>query len=647
MKKYASLPGFIIVAAILSITAPPDPALSQTEVETDVLRMYFTEDDLQVVSSTRRLKPLDQVAEDISIVTAREIRAMNAHTVSEVLKRVTGVFVKHVGGITNPGTLALINIQGTKAVHALVLLDGMPWNALSGGNAVTNTIPVEIIERIEVVKGPASSAWGSSLGGVINIITKATSNTSRPEGLASICVGEKKTQDYRAELSGLAASTVGYYLFAGLQSSEGMRASRGFDAFHAYSKLDIPVTKASKARVTMGYSGPVEYSLEYYTNDFFTINESETYFLTGSYEANLTMDLEFNASFYFQKQELDQLNEALGRGFLGPKGDLFQRQIFDEEKIGAKCQLAWQHSIHTAVLGLDFEKGELAQTIYSGEYLQSAGAPATSKANPDIESWAVYLNDSIALGSWSLTPGVRYDYNSITGSFISPSFGVTYRLGKETIVRGSMSRGFTIPPLSVTSIDTAFQDANSDLDPETVWSYQVGVESLALENLWLKATIFQNDLENALTRSTNSAGKRIIINGGDIRRKGIELEVETAPFHDFSFLGGVAYVKPDVDKKKDSSETYTINIGVRYDDKDTLKGDLFGHYHWMGVDESNNGEYSDFVWDLNLSKKVYTIKTIDAELFLTVHNIFGGSQFRRYDHQNPDRWVEGGVRLTF
>ncbi|MCP4686497.1 MAG: ligand-gated channel, partial [Desulfobacterales bacterium] len=84
MKKYAILSGLIIVAAILALAPPPQTALAQSEGEVDVLRMYYTEDDLQVVSSTRRLKPLDQVAEDISVVTAREIRAMNAHTVAEV-----------------------------------------------------------------------------------------------------------------------------------------------------------------------------------------------------------------------------------------------------------------------------------------------------------------------------------------------------------------------------------------------------------------------------------------------------------------------------------------------------------------------------------------------------------------------------------
>ncbi|MCP4691342.1 MAG: TonB-dependent receptor plug domain-containing protein, partial [Desulfobacterales bacterium] len=211
MKKYAFLSGLIIVAAILAAVPPPHTAFAQTEGEVDVLRMYFTEDDLQVVSSTRRLKPLDQVAEDVSVVTAQEIRAMNAHTVAEVLNRVTGVFMGFSLGVSNPGSPGPIQIQGSKHVHVLVLLDGMPWNYLAGGSAETNAIPVETIERIEIVKGPASSAWGSSLGGVVNIITKSTGDEDKPSGMVRASIGEKETQDYRVELSGLAASTVGYY----------------------------------------------------------------------------------------------------------------------------------------------------------------------------------------------------------------------------------------------------------------------------------------------------------------------------------------------------------------------------------------------------------------------------------------------------
>jgi vitamin B12 transporter len=77
---------------------------------------------------------------------------------------------------------------------------------------------VGIIDRIEVIKGPASSAWGSSLGGLINIITKAAGTTRTPSGALQVSYGEAGSLDAGAHLSGK-TGPLGYFLFAGRQES--------------------------------------------------------------------------------------------------------------------------------------------------------------------------------------------------------------------------------------------------------------------------------------------------------------------------------------------------------------------------------------------------------------------------------------------
>ncbi|MBA4395604.1 MAG: TonB-dependent receptor, partial [Desulfobacca sp.] len=145
----------------------------------EVLRLFYKEKDL-VVSATRHPKPISQVAENITVVTAKEIEEMNAHTVAEVLNRIPGLFVVFSQGIGSFGSTSLLQIQGSEERHVLVQVDGITWNFLNSGAAETNSIPVGIIERIEVIKGPASSAWGSALGGVVNIITKPAGTAARP-----------------------------------------------------------------------------------------------------------------------------------------------------------------------------------------------------------------------------------------------------------------------------------------------------------------------------------------------------------------------------------------------------------------------------------------------------------------------------------
>ena len=116
------------------------------------------------------------------------------------------------------------------------------------------------------------------------------------------------------------------------------------------------------------------------------------------------------------------------------------------------------------------------------------GAPASAITHPNIDRWGIFLNDTIVIDRWSITPGIRYDKNTITGSFVSPSIGVTYQVWKDSILRASVARGFTIPPLSWTSGGGLFLDPNSSLKPEKIMSYQFGGETAVLKYLWVKAT---------------------------------------------------------------------------------------------------------------------------------------------------------------
>jgi len=619
---------------------------AQYEEEMEVLRMFYEEKDL-VVSPTRYPKPISQVAENITVVTAREIEEMNAHSVAEVLNRVPGLFVVFNQDF---GAASLIQIQGSEERHVLVLVDDIPWNFLASGAAETNSIPVGIIEKIEVIKGPASSAWGSSLGGVINIITKPAGTAARPTGSISASYGEENTQDYRAEVSG-SAGPVGYYVFAGRQDSDGLMSSRYFENHSLYSKFHIPLSEDVGMSLSMGYSDPEIGLGDFPSADITQEGASRVFFATASLDASLTRELGLNVSFHRFKQRSVLMNDALGLGFSGPPGELYLDAIYDEETTGGGGKLVWTHGMHTAVLGVDIDNGKLDQTFHAGPLLQSMGLPATSTTHPDIDQWALYVNDTIVIDRWSVTTGIRYDHNSITGSFTSPSLGVTYRLGQDSIVRASAARGFTIPPLSWMSGGALFLDPNPSLDPEEVWSYQLGVESAALRYLWVKATVFRHELQNALVVEPFGGGSPtfndLVINNGDIRREGLELEAETVPMYNLSLLAGFAYVDLKPSNERGATGIYTYNMGFRYDDRRSFKAQLFGHYVWWDLDAFAKADYDDFIWDLNLNRRIWAKEKAATELFLTAHNIFNGSQYTFGESKNPGRWLEAGIRVSF
>ncbi len=613
----------------------------------DELLLFWDEKDLYVQSATRNGKPISQAAENITVVTSKEIEDMDAHNVREVLNRITGLFVDSSG--QDLGSSSLLHIQGSEERHVLVLVDGITWNTLTGGNAETMTIPVRIIDRIEVIKGPASSSWGSALGGVINIITKKVGDTRVPTGTMSVSYGERNTSDLSAGISGR-SGTVGYYIYAGRQESDGLRDGRDFRSNSFFSKFNVSVSKDVSLGFSLGYSEPQSTLAVLPSFDLLNHAMVRALYATATLDAAVAQDLKFNLQLHTLRQKFDLNNSVLGMGMIGNAGDLFQDSVFDEKTIGAAGKLVWTKGPHTAVLGLDFSHGSLDQVLTSGSLLQSFGAPGVSGTNSDIDKWAVYANDTITAGNFAFTPGIRFDHNNVTGSFTSPSLGATYKLAEKTILRASVARGFTVPPLSMTSGGAIFLDPNPLLKPEKVWSYQAGIESGVTDYLWVKATVFRHDLSNNIVRSPLAGGPPLFndltVNQGDIRRQGAELEADTVPFHNFSLRAGFAYVKIEP-SLRDSLVNYAYNIGIRYDDKKSLETQLFGHYVWWNADGALNGQYNAFIWDLNVRKKICSTEMTDTELFLTAHNLFNGSQYASGEMKNPRRWVDAGLRFKF
>lgn len=521
---------------------------------------------------------------------------------------------------------------------------------MSEGSAETNTIPVSIIERIEIIKGPASSAWGSSLGGVINILTKSAGNTQRPTGMVKASYGKGNTQDYSAQVEGL-AGPVGYYLFAGRHESDGLRSSKGFDSESLFSKFSIPVAKDIDIGLTIGFSKPKNKLGDFPSSDITTSSDARSSFIAASLNASLTPDLDLNLSVHTVEQKSSLRTDTLGLGIFSPAPQFFLENTVDERTTGARGKLVWTKGLHTAVLGIDADWGTLDQTLQAGPVLQTFGVPATSAAQPAIDKWALYANDTIALDRWTITPGIRYDYNSIIGSFVSPSLGVTYKLGENSLARASVARGFTLPPLSATSSGGLFLEPNPALKHESVWSYQAGLESAATRYLWVKGTVFYHDLDNGIIREWGAAGpptnNDLVVNKGGIRRYGLELEAETVPFHNFSAVAGFAYVSIKSSSETESRDRYTYNIGVKYDDRKSWQAQLFGHYIWWDIDGAFQADYGDFIWDLNLTRKILDTRQFAAKLFLTAHNLLNGNQYTFVDSKNPERWIEAGIKITF
>jgi len=602
-----------------------------SETEETFLSMYFSDAELAVVSATRSLKSITRVAENVEIVTKEDIELMNAHTVADALNRITGVQMRNDGGT---GAFSYTYIQGSDSPQVAVFMDGVRVNLLNTDIADVGMIPAQLVEKMEVIKGPASSVWGSSLGGVVNIITKSGADQVRSGGTLSGSMGEQTFLDARAELYGKKEKT-GYYFYAGRMQADGFRGTPPNNAIafsNLYMKLSQDLGNSSQIVLTTFYDKGSRGS-GYPALDWLDNVNIENLFSTLTFNTALAkgIDLSLSARTAMRDWKFREIT---------PSTEALYDYRSRESSNGASAKVTWNIDNHAVVAGFDYDNGLLKV----GDTLDADIRARNIKT-------ALFVNDTIRIGKFSVTPGMRYDNAERVKDFLSPSLGVTYELGNQSLLRATVSRGFNEPNISL-SIDNPVYGfvGNPGIKPEKVWSYQAGVETGALKYFWLKATAFRHDISDAIIQvfQFDPTFSYMAVNQNRVRRQGIETEIRTLPFYNFTFSAGVAAIQ---NKDRDTGDVlhegpkYTYDVSLKYDDKKTLRGLLSGHYIWF--DSTSGGTYNAWVVDLNLIKKIYKQEDREAELFMTGHNLFDGYQHPSHNYFNAKRWAEAGIRFKF
>jgi vitamin B12 transporter len=620
---------FRLICICLTVSGPflalSSRALAQSDEDRKILLMYYKEDELVVESATRSQKSITQTAENVTIVTAEDIKLMNAHTVADVLNAVNGMQVFMTGG---PGSIAPASIQGSDNRHVAVFMDGIPLNNLSDNVTDLATLPVQNIQKIEIIKGPASSAWGSALGGVVNIITKSGAG-NRTGGVVSASYGERNTGDLRLETSGK-RDRIGYYITAGRLETDGFRAHNDFFGNNAYAKLTYDLTARTSVLFSIGYDKIERGTIEIPDIDLFINNNVETVRTAFSVKSKINKETEVDLSFWNLHSMSNVNNYQLSTG------DALSTDRYDDNGYGSSVKLTWKPKLHNVVLGADFDSKKLeSNTIADGKQ--------------GLKKSAYYINDTMSFERLSITPGIRFDKTDTNGEFTSPSLGVTYKLADATLLRAYSARGFSIPPFSATYGDNIFHVSNPGLKMERVWSYQLGAETTAFRYLWLKLSAFRHDIKDVIVNEGLSATTFMAVNGGRQRRQGMEIEVKTAPVYHLSFFAGGAFMNTkdlDTGEVLPNAPQRTYDLGLQYD-KNSLKALLKGHYVYWNADQSFEGKYDTFIFDANVVKNITLRDKQALEIFVEGHNIFNGLQYPAAAYRNPGRWLEAGVRFVF
>jgi len=565
--------------------------------------------DTDIVSGNRSPRPASQTAENITVVTSNEIEALNAHTLADILYSVTGVQLEMN---RTPGTAANLEILGSNFNHVLVLIDNVPINNLSDNYADISSVTAQMIERIEIVKGAASTSWGSALGGVINVITKSPREERPFGGLVSASLGTRETADLRGEASGT-LNRLGYYLTGGRLRSDGLLPNNRSDLNTFYGKLQYDLPVHGFLSLTTGLTEGSSGQLAFQNFNFDQENRQRI----------STLAMQYPLANHFIIDASLRSRESTSRLFMrnAPDSSILQQFTGEDTDNGASLKVSWLGEMQRVVAGVDYDH---VRSRISAPQLQA------DELTRRADRVGLYLNDTITIGAFAITPSARFDRTDSGGNHFSPSLGITYALTENSVLRGYTARGYSLTSLNRTG------------STEKVWTSQVGVESGEIPYLWLKGTLFRND-----TWDVTVDGPDGIVQQRQLKQ-GVEFEARTSPFFNTSLSAGYTFISASEGESGPvihGVPRHTANIGVRYRYPDDFHADLTGHY--INWNNGGAGRYGTVLWDLHLRKELEYSENLSLELFLSIRNILNGDQYRDDVYQNTGRWGEAGVRCNF
>ncbi len=180
--------------------------------------------DTIIVTASRTAQTEDESLASVSVITRGDIERLQAQSLQDLLRGVPGLSLSNSGG---PGKVTSLFIRGTESDHVLVLVDGIKLGSATSGTTSFQDLPIDLIERIEIVRGPRSSLYGSeAIGGVIQIFTRRGGGD--PEQHLRLELGSRDTHNGSVGLSG--GGERGWY---GIDLA--LRDTDGIDACHKHS----------------------------------------------------------------------------------------------------------------------------------------------------------------------------------------------------------------------------------------------------------------------------------------------------------------------------------------------------------------------------------------------------------------------------
>lgn len=585
----------------------------------------IVEDEI-IVTSSRLNQTQSEVGSSISVISADDIEKLGFDFVIDAVATAPGVTVNQNGGF---GGVASVRIRGAASEQTLVLIDGVTVNDPSspGGGLDFARLDTDSIEKIEILKGPQSTLWGSdAIGGVVSIITK------RPEaGFGSTAFAEYGSfNTVRGGVSVKGGGDRGDFRLAvatidtdGISKADENNGNIEEDGYKSY-------TLSGRGGLNLPIEGRLDISARYTDAktefDSFVFgnqgnvgdgdDETESKEFAGNISLKVpTFDGRLENHFLIGYSDIDRQNFSGGAPSFGAKG----------KRMTARYQ---------GTLNIN-DKNTLA---FGAEHEESTADDQDTSINSLFGLYEFKPIDDL-----TLTGGVRFDDHERFGTETTGRVAAAYSPTEILTFRASWGQGFKAPTLfQTTFFCCGATQANANLQAERSEAFDVGLELTTPDRrAQIGVTYFTQDVENLITFSFADSGYSNIV-GADT--KGVEV---FANYQVLDWLGlGANYAYLDAIDNTGSRlirvPEHSGDVTLTVDPKGPLSGTLLARYN--GEERDGGAVVDDWVrLDLNAAYEFNT----SVEFYGRIENLLDEQYQQIIGYGTPGLSGSVGVRLRY
>ncbi len=604
MKALILILVFLCLPLVVSAQEKEEPPKTPVDVAEISLEDLL---NTEVTVAGKAAQKISDAPAIISVLTAEDIQRMGATNLYEVLNFVPGVHVEetHFG---YPSVVFRGNLQTHYNNKSLMLINNHPIYETPVGSFYLEQVPISMVKRIEIIRGPGSTLYGTNaFAGVIKIVTKTAEDLN---GLEVGLMGGSFSTIYPSIAFGKKFGDFSIAAGGDFLDSKGWDFTPAIDEDGRTGTIKYRNNVAS-AHVTLGYKGfTLNAGYAHLVKDKFGLvgtlvstgeRKVDLSFFDLTYTAKVGEKLDLTAMAYYNSSARDELV-----AWYPPLYALFgkvgapERLDFPGNKFGVELQGAYQLIPDLRLTGgLMYEGLHSDPCLWYNEWTGKVD-PATSAYMEDKDSYDVagYLQaDARLVKKLGLVAGVRYNYNKDFGSKVTPRVGLVFSATDKLSFKALYGNAYRSPSFFEKYVRTVnVVDGDPNLLPEQINTIDLGLDFMFAKNNNLRLNYFYLSTADLINRSGvvpagqlgNTKPTPLYANSDGQKVSGIEVEVRGQMVSHVMYFGNLSYTS-GTEKSNDADIMFLpellANAGFHIDfaSKFTLSPTI----HYVGKREGN------------------------------------------------------------